>query len=125
MSASPVNPDDIPHELKDGIVASILGGLAMTARLLLSTEPVSLGWVVRRVFAAAITAALVGYAIQEHIQSPGLRMGVVGAAGYAAPECLDYLMRWVKARGEQEVSAVERKLKTNAKAKPQARRKRK
>lgn len=97
----------------------------MTARLLLSTEPVSLGWVVRRVFAAAITAALVGYAIQDHIQSPGLRMGAVGAAGYAAPECLDYLMRWVKARGEQEVSAVERKLKTNAKAKPQARRKRK
>jgi hypothetical protein len=125
MSASPVNPDDIPHELKDGIVASILGGLAMTARLLLSTEPVSLGWVVRRVFAAAITAAMVGYAIQDHIQSPGLRMGAVGAAGYAAPECLDYLMRWVKARGEQEVSAVERKLKTNAKAKPQARRKRK
>ena len=125
MSASPLNPEDIPHELKDGIVASILGGLAMTARLLLSTEPVSLGWVVRRVFAAAITAALVGYAIQDHIQSPGLRMGAVGAAGYAAPECLDYLMRWVKARGEQEVSAVERKLKTNAKAKPQARRKRK
>jgi hypothetical protein len=125
LSASPLNPEDIPHELKDGIVASILGGLAMTARLLLSTEPVSLGWVVRRVFAAAITAALVGYAIQDHIQSPGLRMGAVGAAGYAAPECLDYLMRWVKARGEQEVSAVERKLKTNAKAKPQARRKRK
>ena len=93
MSAAPFNPEDIPKEAKDGLVAAILGGLAMTARLLLSTEPVSLGWVVRRVMAAAITAALVGYAIQEHIQSPGLRMGVVGAAGYAAPECLDYLLK--------------------------------
>jgi len=95
----------------------------MTARLLLSTEPVSFGWVVRRVCAAAITAAMVGYAIQDHIQSPGLRMGVVGAAGYAAPECLDYLMRWIKAKGEKEVVAVERTLKPNVKAKPKRKRK--
>ena len=106
MSASPFNPEEIPPQVKDGIVAGILGGLAMVARLLLSTEPVSFGWVVRRVLAAAITAALVGYGIQEHIQSPGLRMAVIGAAGYAAPECLDYLLKYVKARGEKEVAAV-------------------
>ena len=102
----PIDPESFPRELKDGVIASILGGLAMTARLLLSTEPVSVGWVVRRVLAAAITAALVGYAITDHIQSPGLRMAVVGASGYAAPECLDFLMRWIKERGEKEVSAV-------------------
>ncbi len=118
MSPSPpINPEDIPKELKDGVVASVLGGLAMTPRLLLSTEPVSLGWVVRRVLAAAITAALVGYGIQDHIQSPGLRMAVVGAAGYAAPECLDYLMRYIKARGEKEVGAVTAKLKPHGKGK--------
>lgn len=126
MSASPIDPETIPKELKDGVVASVLGGLAMTARLLLSTEPVSFGWVVRRVLAAAITAAMVGYAIQEHISSPGLRMAVVGAAGYAAPECLDYLMRYIKARGEKEVAAVTAKAAKphgKAKAKP-AKRKR-
>ncbi len=106
MSASPFNPEEIPPQVKDGIVAGILGGLAMVARLLLSTEPVSIGWLVRRVLAAAITAALVGYGIQEHITSPGLKMGVIGAAGYAAPECLDYLLKYVKARGEREVAAV-------------------
>jgi hypothetical protein len=122
----PISPEDIPKELKDGVVASVLGGLAMTARLLLSTEPVSLGWVVRRVLAAAITAALVGYGIQDHIQSPGLKMGVIGAAGYAAPECLDYLMRYIKARGEKEVAAVVDKPKPHgkAKAKPAPKRKR-
>jgi hypothetical protein len=113
----PIDPESLPKELKDGVVASVLGGLAMTARLLLSTEPVSLGWVVRRVLAAAITAALVGYGIQDHIQSPGLRMAVVGAAGYAAPECLDYLMRYIKARGEKEVGAVTAKLKPHGKGK--------
>ena len=113
----PIDPESIPKELKDGVVASVLGGLAMTARLLLSTEPVSFGWVLRRVLAAAITAALVGYGIQDHIQSPGLRMAVVGAAGYAAPECLDYLMRYIKARGEKEVGAVTAKLKPRGKGK--------
>jgi hypothetical protein len=101
----PIDPESFPKELKDGVIASILGGLAMTARLLLSQEPVSVGWVVRRVLAAAITAALVGYAITDHIESPGLRMGVVGAAGYAAPECLDYLMRYIKNKGDAEVGA--------------------
>jgi len=118
---SAMNPEEIPHEVKDGIVASVLGGLAMTARLLLSTEPVSPGWVVRRVLAAAITAAIVGYAIQDHIQSPGLRMGAVGAAGYAAPECLDYLMKYIKARGEKEVGAVIAKGKPHGKGKAKRR----
>ena len=112
---SAMNPEEIPHEIKDGLIASILGGLAMTARLLLSTEPVSLGWVIRRVSAAAITAAIVGYVIQDHIQSPGLRMGAVGAAGYAAPECLDYLMRWIRAKGEKEVGALEKRSNPNGK----------
>jgi hypothetical protein len=116
MSAAPISPDDIPREVKDGVVAGVLGGLAMVARLLLSTEPVSPGWVIRRVLAAAITAALVGYAIQEHIQSPGLRMGVVGASGYAAPECLDYLMKYIKAKGQAEVSKVTKS--ANGKKKP-------
>jgi hypothetical protein len=53
-------------------------------------------------------------------------MAVVGAAGYAAPECLDYLMRYIKARGEKEVAAVVGKPKPNgkAKAKPAPKRKR-
>ena len=119
----PIDPESFPKALKDGVIASILGGLAMTARLLLSTEPVSVGWVVRRVLAAAITAALVGYGIQDHIESPGLKMAVVGAAGYAAPECLDYLMRYIKARGDKEVAAVSGKpKKPHAKSKANGKR---
>jgi len=105
----PIDNEATQSLVKDGLVASILGGLAMTARLLLSTEPVTVGWVLRRITAAAITAALVGYAITDHIASPGLRMGVVGAAGYAAPEALDYLIKILKARGEAEVAKVTKK----------------
>jgi hypothetical protein len=105
----PIDNEATQSLVKDGLVASILGGLAMTARLLLSTEPVSPGWVLRRISAAAITAALVGYAITDHISSPGLRMGVVGAAGYAAPEVMDYVLKYLKARGEAEVAKVTKK----------------
>jgi hypothetical protein len=120
--ASPLDSEQTQAIVKDGLVASILGGLAMTARLLLSTEPVSPGWVFRRITAAAITAALVGYGIQDHISSPGLRMGAIGAAGYAAPEVLDYLLKYIKARGEAEVAKASKKLPSNGKAKKPAKR---
>jgi hypothetical protein len=115
----PIDNDATQSLVKDGLVASILGGLAMTARLLLSQEPVTPGWVLRRISAAAITAALVGYAITDHIASPGLRMGVVGAAGYAAPEVMDYVLKYLKARGDAEVAKVTKK--PNGKKKPSKR----
>ena len=120
----PIDPASIPSELKDGVVASILGGLAMTARLLLSTTPVSPGWVIRRVLAAGITSAVAGYAIAEHIQSPGLRMGAIGAVGYCAPEALDYLLKAFKARAEKEVSGIAGKPHGKSKAPGKGKRKR-
>ena len=119
----PVDSEQTQALVKDGLIASILGGLAMTARLLLSTEPVSPGWVIRRVSAAAITAAIVGYGIQDHISSPGLRMAAVGAAGYSAPEALDYLIKIVKAKGEAELAKVKKGIPSNGKKKPAKRRK--
>lgn len=124
MSASPINPEELPPEVKDGVVAAVLGGMAMCARLLLSTTPVSPGWVIRRVLAAGITSCVAGYAIAEHIQSPGLRMGAIGAIGYCAPEALDYLLKAFKARAEKEVGAIAGK-KTNGKAKASGKGKRK
>jgi hypothetical protein len=102
-------PDDINGLVKDGLIASILGGLAMTARLLMSEEPVTIGWVLRRLAAASITAVLVGYGVKDYIASESLRMGVIGGCGYCAPEITDYLIKYVKARGEQEVKKVKGK----------------
>lgn len=116
-----MNLDDLPPEAKSGIVAAIIGGLAMTSRLLLSTTPVSPGWVIRRVLAAGITAAIAGYALNDYITSPGLRMGAIGAIGYASPEALDWLMAWAKKRAEKEIGEV----KTNAKESPKPKAKRK
>jgi hypothetical protein len=125
MSASPVDPESIPHAIKDGVLASVIGGMAMVARLLLSDEKHSWAWVARRVAAASLTAVIVDAAAQGYISSPGLRIGAVGAVAYCAPEALDALLRWVKARAEREVDKVSKpaKAKPNAKAKRPAKRK--
>ena len=102
-------PEDINGLVKDGLIASILGGLAMTARLLMSEEPVTVGWVLRRLAAASITAVLVGYGVKDYIASESLRLCVIGGCGYCAPEITDYAIKYVKARGEQEVKKVKGK----------------
>ena len=78
-------------------MTAALGSVAMVCRLLLSTEPVTAGWVIRRVLAAALTSAFVGWAIADQIQSESLRFACVGAAGYCAPEVLDYILRYARA----------------------------
>jgi len=99
----------LPTEVKDGIIASILGGLAMTARMLLSNDPVTFGYVVRRFFAASITAMLVGLGTKDHFSSTGLWLAVSGGSGYCAPEVADYFLRWVRAKGEAKVREAQGK----------------
>jgi hypothetical protein len=125
MSSSPIDPESIPREVRDGFVASVIGGMAMACRLLLSEEKHSWGWVARRVLAASLTAVVVNAAVTDHIASTGLRIGAVGAVSYCAPEALDALLRWVKARAEREVEKVSKpsKSKPHAKAKRPAKRK--
>lgn len=115
MSAAPVDPDQVPQEVKDGLVAGVLGSLAMAARLLLSQEPVSLGWVIRRLLAAGITALFVGFFLQEHVSSVPLRYAIIGVCGYSAPEVADYAARWLKGKMGQEVAKVEKKGKPDGK----------
>ena len=109
---------NITPYVKDGVIASVLGGMAMTARILLSTEPVTFGFVLRRFLAAGITAAIVGLATKDHFSSTGLWLACVGGSGYAAPEVADYFLRYVKAQGEQKLKEVKGgKVKTKKKRK--------
>lgn len=106
MSAAMPDPESIPKELRDGVLASVIGGLSMAARLLLSTEKQTWGWAARRVMAASIAAVLANYALTDYITSSSLRTAAVGGLAYASPEALDALLRWIKARAEREVEKV-------------------
>lgn len=94
--------------------------------MLLSTEPVSWGFVARRFFAASITAMLVGLATKDYFTSTNLWLAISGGSGYAAPEVADYFLRYVKAKGEAKLKEVTGgKLPQNKKqTKPKPKRKR-
>jgi hypothetical protein len=117
--SSPLDPESIPKELKDGVVASTIGAMSMAARLLLSTEKQTWGWAARRVMAASIAAVLANYALTDYITSSSLRTAAVGGLAYASPEALDALLRAIKARASREADRIAGNLKPkpNGKAK--------
>lgn len=99
----------------------MVGVFSMAARLMLSEEKHTWGWVARRVLVASLVACMAGYALTEYISSPGLRMGAIGALSYASPEVLDALLRAVKDRANREADRIA----GNPKPKPNGKAKRK
>lgn len=102
------NPPDADFSTmaKDSLISSVLGSAAMGARLLLSPEPVGLAWIIRRTLAACITAVFVGLIAQDYIHSKGALYASIGVSGAAAPEIMDFIIKYVRARGNKEVSNV-------------------
>jgi hypothetical protein len=106
--------------VRDGFVASIIGAMAMTARLLLSEDRQTWSWVARRVAAASITAVMANYGLADYISSDSLRTAAVGGLAYASPEALDAALRAIKARVNREADRIAgnpKPSKSNGKAK--------
>lgn len=109
------NPDDYSQLAKDSIIASALGSAGMVSRILLSQEQLTIGWIVRRTLAAGLVSILVGFALQDQVQSMTMRFAAIGLAGASAPEVLDAAIAYAKKRAGVEVAKVGKK--TNAKPK--------
>jgi hypothetical protein len=113
--ATTSNPDDYSQLAKDSIIASALGSAGMVSRILLSQEQLTIGWIVRRTLAAGLVSILVGFALQDQVQSMTMRFAAIGLAGASAPEVLDAAIVYAKKRMGAEVAKVGKK--TNAKPK--------
>lgn len=96
MSQPPIDSDQATPLIRDGLIAFIIGGIAAIGRLLMSTTPASAGWVIRRVLSAGIVAIGVGFAMQDWISTPGVRLACIGACSYAAPEILDTIIHYFR-----------------------------
>jgi len=103
---SPSNPEDYQAIVKDSLIASVLGGGGMVARMLLSTEPLTFGWIVRRLIAASIIGVFAGFALQEHVSSLVMRFACIGLAGAAANEIMEGAIKWVNGKINKEVQNV-------------------
>lgn len=96
MSPTPTpNPDDVSSIFNDGFRSTLFGALAMTARLLLSQEKQTFGYVFRRLVSAMIVAFFASLVVREYISSVSMQFAVVGALAYAGPEVCDFVLRRV------------------------------
>ena len=78
----------------------------MVARMLLSTEPLTFGWIVRRLIAASNIGVFAGLALQEHVSSLVMRFACIGLAGAAANEIMEGAIKWVNSKINKEVQSV-------------------
>ena len=104
MSAAPIGPEDGEKLTQEAMRFLPIGAAAMLARILMSQEKVSIGWVMRRMFFAGVTACLVGWATDGYLTSQGLRFAAVGLAGYAAPEVADFALSYLRKRAEEKLA---------------------
>jgi hypothetical protein len=94
MSPSPVEPSPI---WIDAAVSGALGILAGLVRWLMASDPQSLGCILRHLLVAGITAAFAGLAVQDLIDSEGLRFAAAGSTGYAGVALWDLTAQKLRA----------------------------
>jgi hypothetical protein len=80
---------------------------AMIARLLMSTDKASLGYIARSSVAAGLTAYFVNQASKSYVEQENLRVFICGVAGFASPEILSYGLAWLKAKMQGKVAEAE------------------
>jgi hypothetical protein len=95
---SPTPPPIEPSPLwLDAAVSGGLGILAGLVRWLMATEPQGLGTITRHLLVAGITASFAGLAVQDLIDSEGLRFAAAGSTGYAGVALWDLAAQKLKA----------------------------
>jgi hypothetical protein len=110
MSAAPTSGlESVTSDeaVRQGIIASILGMAAMIARLLMSTDKASLGYIARSSVAAGLTAYFVNQASKSYVEQENLRVFICGVAGFASPEILSYGLAWLKAKMQGKVAEAQ------------------
>ena len=113
----PPSNEEYASLLKDSTIASALGAAGMVSRMLLSPEPLTFGWIARRLLASGLVSIFAGFALQDHITSLSLRYACIGLAGASAPELLDAAIAWAKNKANAEAAKVKPNAKTKRKRK--------
>lgn len=106
MSAAPI---DSPDTARDGLSTVALSLAAMAARLVLARDKINPWIAAAYTTAACLTGYLVGRATAGRLED-GIRDCAIGVCAYAAPEILGYVLRLVKAKGEEAVQNAKAKV---------------
>lgn len=89
------------HKVFDIMTSAGLGLMAAAARHAMATQRQPWKVVILRTFAAMVTAIFAGFAAEALIEHESMRYAAVGAASYAAPEVLGFLLKLVNKKGDE------------------------
>lgn len=120
MSATPASGLEAvtsDEAVRQGIVASCLGMIAMIARLLMSTDKATIGYILRSSVAAGLTAYFVNEAARGYVEEENLRVFICGVSGFASPEILSYGLGWLKFKMQGKVAEAKSEIKAGGKKK--------
>jgi len=115
--SSPLDPEAISPELKQGGIAGLLGMMGMAVKIILTEEKMKVGQIILHLFAAIIVAILSGYALSDYVSSQKMLWAANGVAGFMAIRIAMWAERVVGAKlDEAEAKITKGKTKkTNAK----------
>lgn len=103
MSPTPTPaPDDLPPEIRDGLLAALIGSVSFLVRVACSTEKHSLGYIARRTIIAGLCSLFVGLATKSYFHSDGMAFASAGCSGYASVELVEAGLAWLRRQGKQK-----------------------
>ena len=108
MSASPMSPEDISPDVKQGALAGLLGMMGMAVKIILTDEKLSVGKVLTRLFVAMVVAVLSGFALDSYIANKKMLWALNGLSGYMALEVVAWAEGVVRARLSGELNKVQK-----------------
>jgi len=117
MSASPIDPDSISPELKQGGIAGLLGMMGMAVKIILTEEKMKVGQVILHLFAAMVVAVLSGYALTDYVPNQKMLWAANGMAGFMAIRIAMWAERVVEAKLDKLEGKKPKPSKPNGKTK--------
>ena len=108
MSASPIGPEDISPEAKQGALAGLLGMMGMAVKIILTDEKLTVGKVLTRLFVAMVVAVLSGFALDSYIENKKMLWALNVLSGYMALEVVAWAEGVVRARLSGEMKKVQK-----------------
>ena len=114
---SPIDPESIPPELKQGGIAGLLGMMGMSVKIILTEEKMKVGQVILHLFAAMVVAVLSGYALSDYVTNQKMLWAANGMSGFMAIRIAMWAERVVEAKLDKIEGKKPKSPKPNGKAK--------
>jgi len=103
-----MSPEDISPEVKQGVLAGLIGMMGMAVKIILTDEKLKIGKVLTKLFVAVVVAVLSGFALDSYIENKKMLWALNGLSGYMALEVVAWAEGVVRARLSGELNKAQK-----------------